>query len=91
MSLLRPVVGWRFSIWPPVHRHGFLKVTRAVYRDREGYDPQQWGVLIGRGRVVGGASYIAMGNGVTPPPQRLAEWGLDLSSELAEARPGSAR
>jgi len=66
---------------------GFLKATRALYRDRDGYSTRtNGGVLIGRGRVVGGSSYIAMGNAVTPPPQRLAEWGLDLSSELTEAR-----
>jgi choline dehydrogenase-like flavoprotein len=66
---------------------GFLKVTRALYRDREGYSTRtRGGVLIGRGRVVGGGSYIAMGNGVTPPPKRLAQWGLDLTSELADAR-----
>jgi choline dehydrogenase-like flavoprotein len=66
---------------------GFLKVTRALYRDREGYTTRSnGGALIGRSRVVGGSSYIAMGNAVTPPQQRLTEWGLDLSSELAEAR-----
>lgn len=66
---------------------GFLKVSRAVYRDHEGHSIRtKGGVLIARGRVVGGSSYIAMGNALTPPPERLTEWGLDLSSELAEAR-----
>ncbi|MBN1631084.1 MAG: GMC family oxidoreductase [Thermoleophilia bacterium] len=72
---------------PPFTETGFRRVARAVYRDHEGYSTRtNGGVLIGRGRVVGGSSYIAMGNAVTPPPQRLAEWGIDLSSELAEAR-----
>jgi choline dehydrogenase-like flavoprotein len=66
---------------------GFLKVGRDVYRDREGRSIRTTGgVLIGRGRVLGGSSYIAMGNAVTPPPDRLAEWGLDLDHYLAEAR-----
>ena len=72
---------------PRFNDTGFFKVSRALYRDREGYSTRtRGGVLIGRGRLVGGGSYIAMGNGVTPPPERLAEWGLDLSSDLAEAR-----
>ena len=44
------------------------------------------GVFVGRARVLGGASYTAMGNAVTPPPRLLREWGIDLSRELAEAR-----
>ncbi|MBN1641423.1 MAG: GMC family oxidoreductase [Anaerolineae bacterium] len=44
------------------------------------------GVWIGRPRVLGGASYIGMGNAVTPPQAILDEWEIDLSSELVEAR-----
>lgn len=66
---------------------GFFKTTRGIFRDREGRSLRsRGGVLIGRSRVLGGGSYVAMGNAVTPPEERLAGWGLDLSEELAEAR-----
>ena len=44
------------------------------------------GVWIGRARVLGGSSYVGMGNAVTPPKSILHEWGMDLSTELDSAK-----
>ena len=44
------------------------------------------GIWIGRARVLGGSSYVGMGNAVTPPKTILDEWGIDLSEELASAK-----
>lgn len=44
------------------------------------------GIPIGRARILGGSSYVAMGNAVKPPSRIIKEWGIDLSEELEEAR-----
>ena len=44
------------------------------------------GIWIGRARILGGASYVAMGNAVTPPDSILKEWNIKLSKELESAR-----
>lgn len=44
------------------------------------------GISIGRSRILGGSSYFAQGNAVTPPKKIFDEWGIDLSKECASAR-----
>lgn len=64
-----------------------LLATRKIFSDSEGRRIRSdGGIWIGRTQVLGGSSYVAMGNAVTPPRRILAEWGIDLSAELAEAR-----
>jgi len=66
---------------PRVSSTGFTKITKL-------YDEQYSaeGMQIGRARLLGGSSYTAMGNAVTPPPSIMREWGIDLSEELESAR-----
>jgi len=72
---------------PRFNKTGFLKTAKKAYlgRDKQPIS-SDGGVWIGRGRVLGGSSYVAMGNAVTPPARILKEWGLDLTHEIAEAR-----
>ena len=43
-------------------------------------------ISIGRSRILGGSSYFAQGNAVTPPDKIFKEWGIDLTKECASAR-----
>jgi choline dehydrogenase-like flavoprotein len=43
-------------------------------------------VWMGRARILGGSSYVAMGNAATPPDHILDEWGISLAEELESAR-----
>ncbi len=71
---------------PRLERTGML-ATRNAYKDENGsHIVSTEGIWIGRPRVLGGASYLAMGNAVTPPARILREWGVDLDAELASAR-----
>jgi choline dehydrogenase-like flavoprotein len=71
---------------PRLGRTGML-ATRNAYKDESGSQiVSTEGIWIGRPRVLGGASYLAMGNAVTPPAKILREWGIDLDAELASAR-----
>ena len=64
-----------------------LRAGRKIYADRDGrYTRTDGGIWVGKPRILGGASYVAMGNAVTPPTKILEEWGIDLSAELASAR-----
>jgi choline dehydrogenase-like flavoprotein len=67
---------------------GFMKVGRGkTFLDKNNRALRsEEGVWIGRARVLGGSSYVAMGNAVTPPMSILREWGIDLSTELQLAR-----
>jgi len=60
---------------------GFTNSSK-MYDERHSLE----GIPIGRARVLGGSSFVAMGNAVTPPPGIIKEWGLDLSEELESAR-----
>jgi choline dehydrogenase-like flavoprotein len=66
---------------PRLSATGFMKSAK-MFHDR--YSEE--GISIGRARILGGSSYVAMGNAVTPPATILREWGIDLSEELALAR-----
>jgi choline dehydrogenase-like flavoprotein len=71
---------------PRLARTGMLAMRNA-YKDESGSQVVSTeGIWIGRPRVLGGASYLAMGNAVTPPTKILREWGIDLEAELASAR-----
>lgn len=72
---------------PRFNKTGFLKTARKVYLGRDKQPIRSdGGVWMGRGRVLGGSSYVAMGNAVTPPAGILREWGIDLQEEITEAR-----
>ena len=66
---------------PRVTKTGF---TNSALLSDEKYSEED--MQIGRARLLGGSSYIAMGNAVNPPLDILREWGIDLSKELESAR-----
>lgn len=70
---------------PRLQKIGFLKTAKKAYLGRDKKPLRtDGGVWLGRGRVLGGSSYVAMGNAVTPPMKILREWGIDLQNEIAE-------
>lgn len=73
---------------PRLNTTGFMKIGRnSVFRDdNNNLLHSEEGIWIGRARMLGGSSYVAMGNAVTPPINILNEWGINLSSELESAR-----
>jgi NAD-dependent dihydropyrimidine dehydrogenase PreA subunit len=72
---------------PRFNKTGFLRTARKAYLGRDKQPVRSdGGVLMGRGRVLGGSSYVAMGNAVTPPAGILQEWGIDLEEEITEAQ-----
>jgi len=66
---------------PRTSTTGFTKITKLF---NEQYTIEN--IPIGRARLLGGSSYIAMGNAVTPPPRIIRDWGIDLSEELESAQ-----
>ena len=74
------------EVGPRITGTGLWTTGRKVHADREGrYTRTDGGIWVGSPRVLGGASYVAMGNAVTPPNRILEEWGIDLTAELASA------
>jgi choline dehydrogenase-like flavoprotein len=73
---------------PRLNATGFMKIGRSkIFRDNNNNLLRtEEGIWIGRARMLGGSSYVAMGNAVTPPSSILNEWGIDLSRELESAR-----
>ena len=72
---------------PRITGTGLWTAGRKVYVDRDGKQTRTDGdIWVGRPRILGGASYVAMGCAVTPPDKILKEWGIDLKTELAWAR-----
>lgn len=73
---------------PKLNATGFMKIGRnKIFRDNNNNPLRsEDGIWIGRARMLGGSSYVAMGNAVTPPISILNEWGIDLSYELESAR-----
>ena len=72
---------------PRFNKTGFLKTAKKAYLGRDKQPIRSdGGIWIGRGRVLGGSSYVAMGNAVTPPEGILQGWGINLKEEIAEAR-----
>jgi choline dehydrogenase-like flavoprotein len=66
---------------PRVSSTGFINLPKL---SNEQYSVE--GLQIGRARLLGGSSYTAQGNAVTPPPSIMKEWGINLSEELESAR-----
>jgi choline dehydrogenase-like flavoprotein len=60
---------------------GFKNINK-LYDERHSLE----GIPISRARVLGGSSFVAMGNAVTPPSSIIKEWGFDLNKELESAR-----
>ena len=71
---------------PRFTKTGASKVT-PIFLDKERRNLKtDGGIWVGRAKVLGGSSYVAMGNAVTPPKKIFKEWGIDLSEELESAR-----
>ncbi|MHA2256166.1 MAG: NAD(P)-binding protein, partial [Candidatus Heimdallarchaeaceae archaeon] len=61
---------------PRFTEKGEIKVINKVFLDKERkLLSSDGGIWIGRARILGGSSYVAMGNAVTPPDSILKEWG----------------
>ncbi len=72
---------------PKLHKTGFWNVAPKAFLDKSKKALRSDGdVWFGRARVLGGSSYVAMGNAANPPEKILNEWGIDLSAELQWAR-----
>ena len=72
---------------PRLRRTGLLNVGATAFLDESNRPLRSDGdIWFGRARVLGGGSYVAMGNAATPPQRILDEWGVDLSDELEWAR-----
>jgi len=64
-----------------------IKALGKVFLDKKiGLVTTTGDISIGRSRILGGSSYFAQGNAVTPPKKIFKEWGIDLSKECASAR-----
>ena len=72
---------------PRLRETGFLKVASKAFLDKTKKPLRSDGdIWFSRARILGGSSYVAMGNAATPPKKILDEWGLDLSEELEWSR-----
>jgi len=72
---------------PRLRKTGLLQVAPKAFLDETKRVPHSDGdIWFGRARILGGGSYVAMGNAATPPQKILDDWGIDLSDELAWAR-----
>lgn len=71
---------------PKFTKTGAVRVI-PIFLNKEKVHPKtDGGIWVGRTRILGGSSYVAMGNAVTPPKRIFEEWGIDLSQELESAR-----
>jgi len=72
---------------PRINQTGFNKVAAKIFLGKTKTALRSdGGIWFGQSRVLGGGSFVAMGNAVTPPKKILDEWGIDLSKELESAR-----
>ena len=72
---------------PRLNDTGFLKVASKAFTDKTKKPLRSDGnIWFSRARILGGSSYVAMGNAATPPKKIFDEWGLDLSEELEWSR-----
>jgi choline dehydrogenase-like flavoprotein len=72
---------------PRLRKTGFVNVAPKAFLDETKKALRSDGnIWFGRARILGGGSYVAMGNAATPHQKILDEWGIDLSDELAWAR-----
>ncbi|MHA1556797.1 MAG: GMC family oxidoreductase N-terminal domain-containing protein [Candidatus Heimdallarchaeota archaeon] len=68
-------------------KKGQINAFSNIYLDKNlGLKFTSGGISIGRSRILGGSSYFAQGNAVTPPDKIFKEWGMNLSDELSSAR-----
>lgn len=75
------------EIGPHMTKTGFMKAARKAFMGKDrGALRSDGDIWIGRARILGGSSYVAMGNAATPPDKILDEWRIDLSEELESAR-----
>ncbi len=61
-------------------------ITNIYLNENLGLKFTSGGISIGRSRILGGSSYFAQGNAVTPPEKIFKEWGINLKDECASAR-----
>ena len=72
---------------PRLNETGFLKVAPKAFSEQTKKPLRSDGdIYFSRARILGGSSYVAMGNAPTPPNKIFDEWGLDLSEELEWSR-----
>ena len=70
-----------------MRKTGMFSVGTTAFLDKANRPLRSDGdVWFGQSRVLGGGSYVAMGNAATPPQRILDEWGVELSDELDWAR-----
>ena len=68
---------------PRLKETGFLKVAPKAFEENTKNPLRSDGnIYFSRARILGGSSYVAMGNAPTPPKKVFDEWGIDLSEEL---------
>jgi len=72
---------------PHYTKIGQINAFSNIYLDENrGLKFTSGGISIGRSRILGGSSYFAQGNAVTPPDKIFKEWGINLTDECASAR-----
>jgi choline dehydrogenase-like flavoprotein len=71
---------------PKFTKTGAIRVAPIFFNKEKMYPKTDSGIWVGRARILGGSSYVAMGNAVTPPRKIFREWEIDLSEELESAR-----
>jgi len=72
---------------PHYKKTGQTNVASNIYfNEKYGLKFTSGDISIGRSRILGGSSYLAQGNAVTPPDKFFKEWGIDLTKECASAR-----
>ncbi|NHK29876.1 MAG: GMC family oxidoreductase [Asgard group archaeon] len=68
-------------------KKGQINVLTNIYlNEKLGLKYTSGNISIGRARMLGGSSYFAQGNAVTPPDKIFREWGINLKDECASAR-----
>jgi len=72
---------------PHYKKKGLINAFSNVYSKEDyGLKFTSGDISIGRSRILGGSSYFAQGNAVTPPDKIFKEWGINLTKECASAR-----
>jgi choline dehydrogenase-like flavoprotein len=72
---------------PKLNKTGFWSVAPRAFLDKSKKALRSDGdIWFGKVRVLGGGSFVAMGNAARPPQKVLDEWDMDLSEELAWAQ-----
>lgn len=72
---------------PKLTKSGFWNVAPKAFLEKTKKALRSDGdIWFGRARILGGSSYVAMGNAATPPQKILDEWDVELSEELDWAK-----